>query len=438
MSVRVRSKGPHSAGPSEATAPADRRGAASTERRLWVWWSEGSFVFDLPAKARLRVGRAEDADIRIDHDSVSRAHALIEVDDEIRVQDLGSSNGTFVDGKRLQPNRPRIVGRGALIELGSVLLAVHGTDSKPVPSAAEKLVLADPVMLEVIEQLDLVAKSRLNVILLGETGVGKDVLAARVHARSPRAQKSFVRINCAAMPLALLESELFGHERGAFTDASSAKAGLLEEADGGTFFLDEVGELPLGIQPKLLGVLENGEVTRVGAVKARKVDVRWVAATNRDLRSFVARGLFREDLYFRLNGISIVIPPLRERPREIPLLAKAFVLESCAAAKRAPLQFAEDALARLVKHPWPGNIRELRNVIARSVALCSGDVLREDDLRFDRPERASAPQDDERARILDALARAAGNQTRAARMLGISRRTLVNRLNELGLPRPRK
>jgi len=440
----------------------DARGGAARASgpRLVTVWNGGSLVYPLPPAASLTLGRGAEADVRIDHTSVSRRHAILHVGDTIRVEDLGSSNGTWVDGKRLEPGATAVVGPGVLFEIGSVLLIVQG-DGKAAPrpagdAAPGEPIVCDPEMERLYQLVDLIAKSALSVVLLGETGVGKEVLSRRIHARSPRAQKPFLKINCAALVESLLESELFGHERGAFTGAVQAKPGLLEGAHGGTLFLDEVGELPLTLQAKLLRVLESGEVTRIGSMKPRPVDVRFVSATNRDLRECVASGRFREDLFFRLDGISIQIPSLRQRTSEIPALALAFAREACASGGRPPIQISDDAMARLIHHPWPGNIRELRNVIARSVLLCTTDTLRPSELRFEgvgaarpaTPEQVSAPvappsssgllDPDEERRIVDALERNAGNQTRAAKALGMSRRTLLKRLDAMNVPRPRK
>ena len=294
------------------------------------------------------------------------------------------------------------------------------------------------------------AAGTIGVVILGETGVGKDVLARWIHASSPRAARPFVSVNCAALSESLLESELFGHERGAFTGAAQAKEGLLETAPGGTVFLDEVGELPAATQAKLLRAVETREVLRVGGVRARKIDVRFVAATNRDLEADVAGGVFRRDLYFRLNGMTLMIPPLRERPRDLPLLAKAFArsLAPFAGRRRAPA-LSEGALAVLAAHTWPGNVRELRNVIERALLLCDGEVITDahlptesfvapPDARTVAPVISRPATDDERARILAALAACAGNQSRTAKRLGISRKVLLARLDAYGVARPRK
>ena len=260
----------------------------------------------------------------------------------------------------------------------------------------------------------------------------------------------------------MLQAELFGHEKGAFTGALQARAGLFEAAGGGTLFLDEIGELPLSIQTKLLRALEDRKVMRVGARAERDVDVRFVAATNRDVEADAEAGTFRQDLFYRLNGISFTIPPLRERPAEIAALARMFLARCNAELGRlVPLTLADETLRLLESYPWPGNVRELRNVVERGAVLCSGDVLRSEHLPqrvvtggVSRPTLQASALDNareeallrarnelqgiERQRILEALEQCGGNQTRAAEALGISRRTLVYRLGDLGLPRPRK
>ncbi len=291
-----------------------------------------------------------------------------------------------------------------------------------------------------------VAPSMISVLIIGETGVGKERLASALHARSPRSAAPFLAINCAALSEALFESELFGHERGAFTGADRAKPGLLEAAAGGTLFLDELGEMPLGLQAKLLRVLEQREVLRVGAVQPRPIDVRIVSATNRDLRAEVAARRFRQDLFFRLNGVAIVIPPLRERRSEIEPLARHFLREASAASGRArPPELPEDAIAALEEHDWPGNVRELRNTIERAVILCTDGVIRHEHLQLGRlgapgeaaPEGLSPDEQEERRRIVEALERCVGNQSYAAEALGISRRMLISRLEKYRIARPR-
>jgi DNA-binding NtrC family response regulator len=309
-----------------------------------------------------------------------------------------------------------------------------------------------------------IARGTLPVLVLGETGVGKELVAERVHMQSPRAGKPFVRVNCAALAESIASSELFGHERGAFTSADQSKAGLLEAADGGTIFFDEVGELPLALQPKLLRVLEDRLVTRVGGTKPRLIDVRFVAATNRDLDAEVIAGRFRRDLLFRINGCSVVVPPLRARADEIDALARHFVASFARAAGRdEPPGISPEVLSALRAHSWPGNVRELRNTLERAVLLCASDTLSLEHLAMDqlsgRAVRSSEPSDapprrkgadthadvlraelaeHERRRVVDTLARCGGNQTQAAKLLGMSRGTLLARLDAYGVERPRK
>jgi len=323
----------------------------------------------------------------------------------------------------------------------------------------------DQATRDVYAQAVRVARATINVILLGETGAGKEVLARAIHAQSPRAQGPFVVVNCAALSETLLESELFGYERGAFTGAVQARAGLFEAGNGGTVLLDEIGELPLGIQAKLLRVIEERAVKRLGTNVPKPIDVRYIAATHRDLEGQVMEGDFRQDLYFRLNGISLTVPPLRERLGDIDALIKTFVATACRELDLPVLVVAPETLELLRAYPWPGNVRELRNVIDRAVVLCTDRVIlpehlpaavRGDAVRLSSVPAPSSrgrqstkpppspvgmahsdvPQSGERERIVEALQVCGGNQTRAARMLGISRRTLVTRLSDYKIPRP--
>jgi two-component system response regulator AtoC len=327
------------------------------------------------------------------------------------------------------------------------------------------IVLKNPAMRELYALAERAAKGKISVLVLGETGAGKEILARTVHRASPRAAGPLICLNCAALSDTLLESELFGHEKGAFTGALQAKQGLLEAASAGTLFLDEVGEMSLAIQAKMLRAIETRQVLRVGATKLRTVDVRFVAATSRDLDEEIAAKRFRKDLYFRLNGISLAIPPLRERTDEIPSLARVFLEGAAAQLGQAPPMLAPNALARLLAHPWPGNIRELRQAMERALLLGGGATIRPEHLPLEKTTRATRPpilqppkvagatrpgspagaparpplnmMPIEREAILAALARCAGNQTRAAALLGISRRTLCSKLKEHHIPRPR-
>jgi transcriptional regulator with PAS, ATPase and Fis domain len=324
-------------------------------------------------------------------------------------------------------------------------------------------------MREVAQLIDRIARGTISALVVGETGVGKEVVAEVIHQCSPRSNRPFLRLNCAAVAGSLLESEWFGYERGAFSGATSSKPGLLETADGGSVLLDEVGEMPLDLQAKLLRVIEDRAVLRVGALRPRRIDVRFIAATNRDLETECARGTFRRDLYFRLNGVTIAVPPLRERREEIVALATSFLAEMSHAAGRGTTPVLDpDARAWLEAYPWPGNVRELRHVIERAVLVVDDKrctittaelpnglrpgVLadlppREADIappNVDRPISSvgESLKDSvaalERKRVLLALTEAGGNQKRAAESLGISRGTLLARLDAFGIARPRK
>jgi two-component system, NtrC family, response regulator AtoC len=444
-------------------------------------WEGGSTSRPVSEGESLTIGRADECDVVIDHPSVSRRHALLTVGSPSRVQDLGSANGTRIGDVVLRSSESAELERGQVITLGETMLAVHGAfdvrDRGPRSSSApssgrglrDDVVINDEVTRRIHQTLALVARSSIPVLLLGETGVGKDVLSELLHKRSARAARPFVRVNCAAMPSALLESELFGHERGAFTGAAQAKAGLVEAADGGTMFLDEIGEMDPTMQSKLLHVLERGEVMRVGSLRPRPVDVRFVAATNRNIDRLVAEGAFRRDLYFRLKGVCLVVPPLASRPGEIAQLAALFLERACAKLDRGPLAIAPTVLECLLRYTWPGNVRELRNVMEHAAALCTGDIVELEHLPEEctlsgapaapppslvrespgpelglprtanmRDEVLRATSSFEREQIVRALEECAGNQSAAARLLGISRRMLVARLDKYGIRRPIK
>lgn len=335
--------------------------------------------------------------------------------------------------------------------------------AKTLPPATD-IVVFDAQMRSLHRLLEQVAASNIGVLLLGETGVGKEVFARALHRASPRAAGPFVEINCAALTETLLESELFGHEKGAFTNAVTAKPGLLETAHGGTVLLDEIGDMPLSTQVKLLRVIEDSQLRRVGALKTRPIDVRFVAATNCDLEHQVAEGTFRRDLFFRLNGATLVIPPLRERLTELEPMVHEFIARARPSSGGPPPALAPDALELIKSYSWPGNVRELKNMVERALSVCGDGPIRPEHLprsiltgeqpkQIAKPDEPRRLSDDARSSeglsarrtgveeqewIMAALDRAAGNQTLAARLLGISRRTLVNRLNEYNVDRPRK
>ena len=547
------------------TTQVEDRDAVPARLRAIVFSDELLSAWPLPDEGTVIIGRGEDAAIRVDARSLSRAHARLTAvsPGELMLEDLGSANGTRLKGRKLARGHAEALHAGDSFELGSVtvliqraapeapvrrlvshsaflarlgeacaagravtvvrlslagrssprevlaaagsalspgdllaawapgelevLLGGAGTDvsklkaaldgagldvrvgSASAPAdgrtadallerAAATLAKHDGAAAGVVPRLDaqmkavyaLVAKvapSRLPVLIAGETGVGKEVLARELHRASGRTGP-FVAVNCAAVSPALFETELFGHAAGAFTGAAKARKGLLESADGGTVLLDEVAELPLPQQAKLLRALEERSVTRVGETEPRPIDVRVLSATHRDVEAMVERGELRRDLAYRLNALTIVVPPLRERPAEIEPLAREFAARAARELKGAPpLRLSSDAVALLTRHDWPGNVRELKNVIERAVALCDGDELWPEHLPLDEllanARELDAPllspeSERQRARVLAALDKAGGNQGLAAQALGISRRTLLNWLDALSIPRPRK
>jgi DNA-binding NtrC family response regulator len=589
---------PHDDRNTESRIPVEEGERGKSPRlSLLVMSENGVVTYPLPERGEVTVGRSERCGIALVDPQLSREHARLRFGASNDIVDLGSSNGTKVGDRALEPNTPQPIAVGQVITLGSTIIMLqtatanarrrhlwsHGMFEarledecarseqtgrsfavvrlRAEPSAARTIeerlgehlrpmdVLGmyapgeyEVLLVEIdrpsatglvgrlradlaaslggevqlglafypsdartpeeivaraapprddtggsprsarkvveggaLERLrpivERVAAGNIPVLIVGETGVGKDLLANTIHSLSPRASRPLVCLNCAALPEQLLESELFGYERGAFTGAVQAKPGLLEAAEGGTAFLDEVGEMPLAVQAKLLRVLDQQEVMRIGALKPRRTDVRFVAATNRDLEAEVARGAFREDLYYRLNGVVISVPPLRQRVDEIAPLAWSFAAEAARAlgSDHEP-HIAPEAIAVLERYAWPGNVRELRNVIERAVLLSDSGIIGLTQLPLDKmgrtlptreserrirmtdpvpPSRAtliadetlpprSVPGVDERVRIVEALARCRGNQTQAAKLLGISRRTLISRIETYDLPRPRK
>jgi two-component system nitrogen regulation response regulator NtrX len=292
-----------------------------------------------------------------------------------------------------------------------------------------------------VEQATLAARSDARVLLIGESGTGKELLATHIHQSSPFASGPFVKVNCAAIPTELLESELFGHEKGAFTGAAGLRRGKFELADGGTIFLDEVGDLHLASQAKLLRVLQEGEFHRVGGEQAVRVAVRVISATNRDLAVLVAREQFREDLYYRLSVVPIRVPPLRERPEDVRPLAEYFLEQFCTRNNFKPKALVESVIPVLQKYPWPGNARELRNIIERMAILSAGPALALDSVPIElRAPVAGTPVQHARASaerecLLRALEEAGWNVSAASRALGMERTNLHKRIRALGLKR---
>ncbi len=375
--------------------------------------------------------------------------------------------------------RARCEQAGLEVRVGMACYPGEGTTAEQLSGLAWERATTAPglgptAMDRVRELIQQVAPATISVLIRGETGTGKELCAEMLHRLSPRAQKPLTRVNCAAFTETLLESELFGHEKGAFTGAQSAKVGLIEATSGGTLFLDEIGELSPGMQSKLLRVLESRELRRVGGLESRPVDVRFVAATHRALQDDIEKGRFRQDLFFRLSGVTISLPPLRMRPEAIEGLAHAFLARACHQARRPTIGFSAEALATLREHPFPGNVRELRNAVERAMlfagdglidvrhlGLALGDDAEPSPTLLPRSRPAATPSPDraatippaappsptalhdevarlEKERILQALADCGGNQTRAARLLGIARGTLQSRMDAFGITRPRK
>jgi DNA-binding NtrC family response regulator len=466
---------------------------------LVVFWQDHAHKHELPECGDVTIGRAERNIVRVDHPSVSRHHAVLSLGSRIVLRDLGSQNGTFLrEPASVSPTADTVglrrlaadcvdIAIGETMIFGEVTALIRRQPEPPSSfrdlredqESESGVVVRDPKMKAVYAEAEQAARAMITLLILGETGVGKELLARAVHARSKRASGPYVSVNCAAFSESLLEGELFGHEKGAFTGATEARAGVFEAAHGGTLFLDEIGEVAASIQAKLLRVLEERSITRLGARRPRPIDVRFVAATNRDLEAEVRNGRFRQDLFFRLNGMTLTIPPLRERPSDIQPLVQSLVRSACRQLDRTDaLPVSGPAMELLRAYAWPGNVRELRNVIERAVVLCNQRSIgpehlppalvrgRSETARAEPVQGVTAPEAPppaapsrpptepspipeagrwqtelkalERLRLTEALERCAGNQTAAAKLLGISRRTLVSRLSEYGMPRPRK
>jgi len=566
--------------------------SSAAEPRFYLLVLQGgsSSMYHLPATGVVLIGRSRDADLPLMDETASRNHAkIITSDGQARLLDLGSHNGTFVNGERVEGTRPLL--SGDVLTIGEMTLVLHARlpaahvhDILPPPLLRQRIVeeveranryqrslalidltlpsqgavrdelaatiaselrimdiigwvgdthlvvvmpelgaeayafaerlaklavpiglaicpddacdadtllaaarsaaatatpgcvalaaaaarevklgdrtiiVADPAMMRLFDLIGRLATSDLPVLILGETGAGKEGAALAVHHGSRRANGPFVTLNCAAIAETLVESELFGHDKGAFTGAVSAKAGKLETANGGTLFLDEIGELPPGVQAKLLRALEQKKITRVGDVREREVDLRVVAATNRALDDEVKAGRFRQDLYFRLGAATVVLPPLRDRRREIPIMARRFLADACALAGREPPELSAATLQKLAVYGWPGNVRELRNVIEYVAATVDDDRIEP----WHLPDKVAGvevtaaveaaaaigglapagksfrPLADElraleRARMIESLEAAGGVQRRAAELIGMPLRTFVMKVKQYGI-----
>jgi len=456
-----------------ATLTADAQPSSGVDVALVVMEQRSLARHPLVGKRSVQIGRAEDCDVVLRDPAASRRHALIQIGAEVEIEDQGSRNGTRVRNAPLPPGQRVRLSLGDSVHIGDAILILQAGPRQGLTGQAtlqrtlgkSAIIVEAPAMRAVYNLVERIAPSDIFVLISGETGVGKEIIAEAIHrASGARSRGPFLRVNCALVTESIFESELFGHDRGAFTGALRAKAALFEVANGGTAFLDEVGDLPLAAQAKLLHVLETREVTLSGGSKAQTVDVRFVAATNRDLRTEVTRGKFREDLFFRLNGAAITVPPLRQRQSEIEPLLQHFADAFSRQLGRPTPHFSEEALCLLGSYGWPGNIRELRNVVECAVLRSNGEVIDVADLPPELVEPApeaqpaqlyvsattqpppptaeesalSSAQRAERDRILKALHECHGNQTRAAAMLEMSRRTLVTKLAVYGIPRPRK
>ncbi|HMG20348.1 MAG TPA: sigma 54-interacting transcriptional regulator [Kofleriaceae bacterium] len=533
----------------------------------------GSRVVDLPEGIDVTFGRSRGATITLDSDKVSRMHARVRrIGDAIEVEDLGSRNGTRVNGDKIEG--PRRLSTGDEVSVGPILAVVGVTSGlrrtsaiadvnagearlaaevdrsvryhRPVtvamiriasdaildqierairpmdliaedagddylvilpelgredgaaavqrlldfaraanipataatglcpddgttvetligvlraglrtgrvpraPTPKDRPVVFDPAMQRVYTLVERIADTSMTVLILGETGVGKELVCEAIHLRSSRRERPLIKLNCAALPESLLESELFGYERGAFTGADKRKVGFFEAADGGTLFLDEIGDMPLPLQAKLLRVLERKVITRVGGTSEVATDARLIAATHRNLDTDVRAGRFRQDLLFRIGGFTIAVPPLRDRPSEIIPLAEHFVRAAAAEQARIPPALSDDARDSLAGYDWPGNVRELRNALERALVLATDTITAADlpERLHDASHRVRPPvatgadvrgqlAEVERAAIVAALDAETGNQTRAARRLGLSRRALIYKMEKYGLKPP--
>ena len=429
-------------------------------------------VVRLPMEGKLSLGRGTHNDIVLEDTSVSRDHAVLHIASGLSIEDKSSRNGTDVykPGRYSgtdttianHPERGRSfdVDVGDRITLGSVTVVIRKALFEPEKGSSgprmwtQSPTIADPLMEALYEDVCVVAQSSnpVPILIYGETGAGKESIARAVHDASPRKSRSFVAVNCTQFAENLVASELFGHVKGAFTDAKTDKKGFLQAADTGTLFLDEIADLPLETQVKLLRVLDYGEVYPVGSTKPQFVDVRVVAATNKNLLDCLRQKTFREDLYYRLRGFEFEVPPLRKRPKDIIALAERFLSDACRQDNQPnTLRFSEATLACLRSYAFPGNVRELKKAVEVASVRCRGAMILPEHLPPEiskqsivPPEPESTPNvrslpNDMKARIIHALEVCGGNQKKAAALMGISNRTLVNWLDRFPeIPRPKK
>jgi len=403
------------------TEPIDSGRRAAPALSLVI--GRGADARRVPLDARpLTVGSGDRADVRVRDRTVSALHCRFEPGrDGLRVRDLGSRNGTYVGGVVVGLAH---VDAGSPIRIGRTDLRLVAR-GRPRDARHEGVVAESAAMRGVLERIERLAPLRWPVLVTGESGVGKEVVARALHARGARRDGPFVAINAGGMPASLVESELFGHEKGAFTGAATPHRGVFEQADGGALFLDEIGELPLELQSRLLRVLETWEVRRVGAERSTPVSVRLICATHRDPKAMVAEGTFRQDLYYRIAQLAIHVAPLRERLEDVAPLARVF-LDGCR-DELGPKRLSEDALVRLCTYGWPGNARALRNAVRRAAARCPGPVVDGPDVT-EVLDEMGAPRVLTRDAMQQVVDTHGGNLAAAARVLGIPRTTLRDRL----------
>ena len=426
--------------------PAGRRRKLPAQLFLHARPALGGRITRIPFEGEAEVGSGEGCTLRIEGDPrVSRRHArVVQQGERIYVQDVGSKNGTFLRGLEVC-EAPLPVGERCRVGGQDLWLAAEAPAAEAEAPGFEGIVGGHPTMGELFVRIDQAAGTGGNVLLHGETGTGKELVARAIHRRSARAGKPYLTLNCAAFPRELIESHLFGHEKGAFTGADAAKPGLLRAADGGTVFLDEIAEMSLELQAKILRAIEYGEILPVGATAPVTVDVRFVAATHRDLRALAALGRFREDLYWRLRTWELGVPPLRQRLDDIPALWDHLLRRHVPADLRPQLTPA--AKAKLFAHRWPGNVRELASVAERAAVLMTDDKLRPENLELDDAAAPLPPlegaavtdgltlEEVELVALRAALQRHHGNRSKAAEDLGIARTTLQRKIAAHGLAR---
>lgn len=399
----------------------------------------------LESKPVISIGSRPGVDVVLSDPTVSRRHVEIrQTPDGLWLADLGSRNGTHVGGtpikEALVPESARIKIGATTFQVSLVQLRPRGDTMTPVQFGA--YLTEHPALKETVASLGRIARSEATVLIHGETGTGKELLARAVHDQSPRAERPYMVVDCGALSPTLLESQLFGHKKGAFTGALEDQEGALEAGNGGTVFLDEIGDMPLELQPKLLRALEARTIRRLGEVVDRTIDVRFVAATHRNLKDMVEDGSFRSDLYYRLAVVPVVVPPLKERPEDVSLLAQHF----CEAFSRGSRTLSPETFACLQQHTWPGNARELRNVIQRAVAAAQSSVLHPQDLfpslqQDESSDTFQAAKDKvisvfERRYVTALLKAHDNNISQAAKAAGLSRTSLYGLMRRVGVDKP--